>query len=218
MKLTVSYYRKFRGSVLATVLVLTSIVGFFSIVVLASNDQTDSQRDEMHIKNAVDKVTINIFSVLQHHGTCKTNFTGKIGVSPPNGIHNFGPGFTKKPAAVVTGNFSGITNDLGLPLFETGNTTPYQNYGFLESITYIFNPMANADIAEVTLLFRKYKPIGGLIGRLAPQRGRTIARKIPVKMNFCRSEDINGDTADNDCSGAKIGDLASCFAFSGYQR
>ena len=196
------YFLGRQGSALTTVLVLASMVGLFGLAVMqTSKNQSESQRN-IHVRDAADKVTDNIRSILQHHKTCKLNFKN-------------GPGFTSKTQD-GNGIFTAITNDVQptpTPLFEKGIDKPYHNYGYLKSITYIFD--STKEITEMTLTFTKYKPIAGLRGLLATQRGRTIQRKILIKMNFCQQEDLDADTAHSDCDGAARNELKNCFALFG---
>ncbi len=210
----IEYYRQLclfdnKGSALTTVLVLASMVGFFGLAVMqTSKDQSDAQRN-IHVRDAANKVTDNIRALLQHHGTCKINFQKN---RAPHG-----PKFMSRTSR-GTGKISSITNDLGSAnpihiIYKIGNKEPYQNYGYLDEITYTFEP--RIDIAEVTLTFRKYKPISGLTGLWARQRERSVTRTIPVKMIFCTGNDISGHAAHSDCAGATPGDLKNCFAFFG---
>ena len=72
------FYKKFNfidqnGSI-TMVLVLSSMVGIFGLAVMqASKNQSDSQRN-IYVRDAADNVTDDIRSLLQDHGTCKSNF------------------------------------------------------------------------------------------------------------------------------------------------
>ena len=187
-----------QGSALTTVIVLSGMVGLFGLAVMqTARDQSDAQRN-VRVRDSADKVTESIRSILQHQATCKINFE-----------HTPNPNFTKDTDG-PTGDFSEILNENKDVLFKEGNTEPYYSYGYLKKMSYEFD--SGKDMALIELVFKKYKSTTNFASK------RTIIRRIPVKMNFCRPEDISSvpmPMSNEDCKTKSVGDLKNCFALFG---
>ena len=216
---TIFKYRQFdckyflvnqEGSGITLVLVLASMIAVFGVNIMkTAKDQADTQRN-IEVRIAADKVTEDIRSVLQYYTTCKMNLTNS----------NQGPGLTDRnsvtsmPTAGVSA--TGIINDQSTVLFSVNNTDPYHNYSYIKEIKYkVEDPVNTPDVVTMHIIFRKSKEIAGLSNLVMLQRGRTISRKILIKMDYCTQRDLSGSNFAQECMGAQLNDLKDCYAFFG---